>query len=77
MNDQTTKTRTDDEAAIHALIDRWSAAVRALDYAAIRADHDADMLMFDVPPPFQSRGIEAYMKTLDEFFECAESTGDV
>ena len=27
--------------------------------------------MFDVPPPFQSMGIEAYKKTWDLFFSCA------
>jgi ketosteroid isomerase-like protein len=72
MTQQTTQTRTADEVEIHGLIDRWSAAVRAKDYDTIRADHDADMLMFDVPPPFQSRGIDAYMATWDLFFTCAD-----
>jgi ketosteroid isomerase-like protein len=27
--------------------------------------------MFDVPPPFQSKGIEAYKKTWDLFFTCS------
>ena len=31
--------------------------------AEIRKDHDADILMSDVPPPFQSRGIDEYMAT--------------
>src|SRR5439155_6240374 len=30
--------------------------------------HSADMLMFDVPPPFESKGIEAYRKTWDLFY---------
>ncbi|HVR47939.1 MAG TPA: nuclear transport factor 2 family protein [Candidatus Binatia bacterium] len=72
MIKQTSQTRTADEVEIHGLIDRWSAAVRAHDYSAIRANHDADMLMFDVPPPFQSRGIDAYMATWDLFFKCAD-----
>src|SRR5215469_16056108 len=72
MTQQTTQTRMADEAEIHGLIDRWSAAVRAKDYAAIRADHDPDMLMFDVPPPLQSRGIDQYMATWDLFFNCAD-----
>ncbi len=41
-----------DEAEIHALIERWAKAVRDEDLPAIRADHDPQMLMFDVPPPF-------------------------
>ena len=61
-----------DQTEILALIDRWTAAVRNEDRAAIRENHDADMLMFDVPPPFQSRGLDAYMATWETFFSTAE-----
>jgi ketosteroid isomerase-like protein len=44
------------EAQIRALIERWAKAVREENRAAIRLDHDSDVLMFDVPPPFLSRG---------------------
>lgn len=57
-----------DEAEIRDLIARWSKAVRDENLAGIRADHDPDMLMFDVPPPLLSRGLDAYMATWDEFF---------
>ena len=57
-----------DAAAIRALIERWAHAVRAKDLAGILAHHSADMLMFDVPPPFESKGIEAYKKSWDLFF---------
>jgi uncharacterized protein (TIGR02246 family) len=57
-----------DEAQVRALIARWSKAVRDQDRAAIRADHDPDLLMFDVPPPFLSRGLDAYMATWETFF---------
>jgi ketosteroid isomerase-like protein len=30
----------------------------------------ADIVMYDVPEPFQSVGIEAYRKTWDLFFSC-------
>jgi ketosteroid isomerase-like protein len=56
-------TDTADEKEILALIERWSKAVRDEDRTAIRQNHDADILMFDVPPPFSSRGIDAYMTT--------------
>jgi uncharacterized protein (TIGR02246 family) len=59
---------TTDEAEILELITRWSKAVRNQDTAGIRADHDPDVLMFDVPPPFLSRGLDAYMATWDMFF---------
>jgi ketosteroid isomerase-like protein len=49
---------SNDEAEIRALIERWARAVREENRAAIRADHDADILMFDVPPPFSSRGLD-------------------
>ena len=61
-----------DEAQIRALIERWSKAVRDENRAAIRADHDAEILMFDVPPPFLSRGLDAYMATWETFFASAE-----
>jgi uncharacterized protein (TIGR02246 family) len=64
--------RAQDEIDIHALIARWAKAVREEDRAAIRADHDADILMFDVPPPFLSRGIDAYMATWETFLSRAE-----
>ena len=57
---------------IRTLIDRWSDAVRREDLTAIRADHDANILMFDVPPPFLSRGIDAYMETWKLFFANVE-----
>src|ERR1700722_12768655 len=61
-----------DMQEIRALIDRWAEAVRNEDLAAIRANHDANILMFDVPPPFLSRGIDAYMATWQLFFSNVE-----
>jgi uncharacterized protein (TIGR02246 family) len=61
-------TTQDDETAIRELIQAWSAAVRRKDYDGILARHAPDMLMFDVPEPFQSEGLEAYRKTWDLFF---------
>jgi uncharacterized protein (TIGR02246 family) len=60
------------EQEIRALIERWSQAVRDEDRAGIRADHDPDILMFDVPLPLQSQGLDAYMSTWDLFFPRAE-----
>src|ERR1044071_5755445 len=57
-----------DEAALRELIGRWSEAVQREDMAGIRADHDPDILMFDVPPPFLSRGLDAYMATWQTFY---------
>jgi uncharacterized protein (TIGR02246 family) len=64
--------RTTDEAAIRELVESWARAVRAKDFDGILANHSADMLMFDVPPPVQSKGIEAYRKTWDLFFSWSD-----
>jgi uncharacterized protein (TIGR02246 family) len=63
---------SNDEIEICALIDRWAEAVRNKNRAGIRADHDADILMFDVPPPILSRGLDAYMATWETFFSASE-----
>jgi uncharacterized protein (TIGR02246 family) len=60
------------EAQIRALIERWAKAVREENRAAIRLDHDSDILMFDVPLPFLSRGLDAYMATWEMFFSMVE-----
>jgi uncharacterized protein (TIGR02246 family) len=60
-----------DEAEIRGLIERWAKAVRDEDRAGIQADHDDAILMFDVPPPFLSRGLEAYMATWEMFYSSA------
>lgn len=59
---------TNDEKELRGLIDRWAKAVRDEDSDCIRANHDPEMLMFDVPPPFVSRGLDAYMATWDKFY---------
>jgi uncharacterized protein (TIGR02246 family) len=60
--------RSEDEAAIRGVIESWTSAVRRGDVEGILKSHSPDIVMFDVPPPFQSRGIEAYRKTWDTFF---------
>ncbi|HTA88402.1 MAG TPA: nuclear transport factor 2 family protein [Polyangiaceae bacterium] len=72
MTNDKTPSQLADETAIRALIERWSQAVRDQNRAGIRADHDADILLFDVPPPFLSRGLEAYMASWDTFFSWSE-----
>jgi uncharacterized protein (TIGR02246 family) len=57
------------ESAIRELIERWAAAVHAGDLDVVLADHAEDIQMFDVPPPNEVRGIEAYRETWPPFFE--------
>jgi ketosteroid isomerase-like protein len=72
MENSRHKSLSDDESEIRALIGRWAEAVRNQDRATIRQHHDADMLMFDVPPPFLSRGLDAYMASWELFFSASE-----
>jgi ketosteroid isomerase-like protein len=60
------------ETQIKALIEAWADAVRRHDYSGILAHHDQDIVMFDVPPPLQSRGLDEYRKTWDLFFKYHE-----
>src|SRR5258705_650431 len=59
---------TKDDAAIRDLIEKWAKAVQNKNFDGILANHSADRLMFDVPPPIQSKGIDAYKETWDLFF---------
>jgi ketosteroid isomerase-like protein len=60
------------ESLIRQLIEAWANAVRNRDLDAILANHAEGMVMFDVPPPFQSIGIEAYRETWQTFFDNTE-----
>jgi ketosteroid isomerase-like protein len=57
-----------EEALIKDLLEGWADAVRRHDLPAILAHHDREMVMFDLPPPLQCRGLEAYAQTWDLFF---------
>jgi uncharacterized protein (TIGR02246 family) len=59
-----------DEAQIRTLIEQWAAAVHRGDLQGVLADHADDIVMFDVPPPYEGvRGIDAYRETWPPFFE--------
>jgi uncharacterized protein (TIGR02246 family) len=64
-----------DESAIRDLVENWARAVRSKNLDGILANHSSDILMFDVPPPVQSKGIEAYKKTWDLFFAWSRDFG--
>lgn len=60
----------DDRDSIYALITRWAAAVHDGDLEAVLEDHADDIVMFDVPPPYEGvRGIDAYRATWPPFFQ--------
>jgi uncharacterized protein (TIGR02246 family) len=60
----------ENEDEIRALIERWAEAVHAGDMEGVLAEHAGDIVMFDVPPPYEGvRGIDAYRDTWPGFFE--------
>lgn len=61
-------TETKNESEIRDLIENWAKAVREKNIEGILANHSSDILMFDVPPPIQSKGLEKYGKTWDLFY---------
>ncbi len=63
-----------DETAIRAVITRWVEAVSAQDLDGVLVDHDENIVMFDVPPPYDGvRGIAAYRESWPPFFEWLRS----
>lgn len=57
------------EEQIHSLIDSWADAIRNLNMDGILANHTDDILMFDVPPPLQNKGMAEYKGTWELFFK--------
>ena len=68
-------TETSNEKLILKLTENWAKAVREKNIDAILAHHSNDVVMYDVPEPFQSVGIDAYRKTWVTFFEWAKDCG--
>jgi len=59
---------SENEIQIRQIIEDWAAAVRSGDINKILAHHSGDIVMYDVPKPFQSIGMDAYRKTWNMFF---------
>ncbi len=64
----TSTKENENEAAIRVLLEQWAEAVRRHDYDGILANHDGDIMMFDVPPPMRVLGLAEYRSTWDLFF---------
>jgi ketosteroid isomerase-like protein len=54
---------------IRTMLEAWSAAVLRHDLPAILALHAPEIVMFDLPPPLQVKGLECYKQTWDLFFQ--------
>ena len=61
---------SDHEEHIEQLVRDWASAAHVGDLEAVLSGHADDIVMYDVPPPFQGvRGIEAYRATWPGFFD--------
>ena len=63
--------KSSDEAAIRALLDNFRAAFRAKDLAKLMASYEpgADFVAYDVIPPRQYAGTDAYKKDWEQTFD--------
>src|SRR5215211_1150072 len=60
----------ENEDQIRTLIERWAEAVHAGDMDGVLAHHAPDIVMYDVPPPYDGvRGIDDYRDTWPGFCE--------
>ena len=60
-----------------AVIRSWEKAIQQGNIEAILANHTKDILMFDVPEPLQNRGLDAYRKTWDLFYQYGKPAPDL
>jgi ketosteroid isomerase-like protein len=59
-----------DETIIRDLFTRWVESIRSQDLNGVLTDHDPNIVMFDVPPPYNGvRGIDEYRESWPPFFE--------
>ncbi len=62
------KNKSTDETQIQQLIDGWVKALRAKDIEGIMSHYAPDILLFDIAPPLQYKGADAYRKNWEEWF---------
>jgi len=56
------------EAQIRELMNDWAHAVRSKDVNALMSHYAPDIMVFDLAPPLQYKGAEAYRKNLELWF---------
>ncbi len=65
---ETQMTQSGNDTQIRELVEHWARAAREQDVNGVLAHHADDVVMFDVPLPLVSRGLDEYKKTWDLFF---------
>jgi ketosteroid isomerase-like protein len=64
----TTKDNATDEAQIRKLSDDWVKAIRSKDLNSLMPRYTQGILVFDLAPPLQYAGQDAYRKNMEEWF---------
>lgn len=57
------------QAAIRSLVDTWAAALRAKDLDAVMSVYSPDVVAFDIVPPLEYKGREAYRSDFKQMLE--------
>jgi ketosteroid isomerase-like protein len=65
------------ETQIRELIENWAKSVREGDMDGVLARHTDDIVMFDVSPPQQIKGIDAYREIWEPFLSYAKGGFDL
>lgn len=65
------------EAEIRQAIDDWTAAFRAKDINRLMSHYSADVIAYDLKPPFQVKGATAWRSIWEECMPCFPSSFDV
>ena len=65
-------TRDQNEAEIREIIERWIQALRARDLDRMMTSYENDVVAFEVAPPLQLVGIDAYRESVGPWLESME-----
>jgi ketosteroid isomerase-like protein len=69
------QTSTSDQESIRQILNEWAETTRTGQLDLILANHHKDTLFYDVLPPMQYEGTEAYRRSWDEWHPDAEGEG--
>ena len=61
-----------DEAQIWQLIEQWGQALYAKDLTTLMSYYAPDILTFDILPPLQYQGVDAYRKNFEAWFAAVQ-----
>ncbi len=68
----TENNKTNDEAQVRQLMENWVKAFRSYDIDGIMSLYAPDIVSFDIMPPLQHAGAEAYRKLWEHCFEASQ-----